>query len=97
MKIDLNTDFYKLIFMTSLSIELLKKIVEIIPDDYTLEFDNGKTTYNVDDKVEIDVSLKKLILKKYWVFCFLYAKFENKLIFNIITINVNDTSLKLQL
>ena len=97
MKIDLNTDFYKLIFMTSLSIEVLKKIVENIPDDYTLEFDNGKTTYNVDDKVEIDVSLKKLILKKYWVFCFLHAKFENKLIFNIITINVNDTSLKLQL
>ena len=39
--------------MTSLSIEVLKKIVENIPDDYTLEFDNGKTTYNIDDKVEI--------------------------------------------
>ena len=65
MKIDLNTDFYKLIFMTALSIEVLKKIVENIPEDYTLEFDNGKTVYGVDDKVEIDVSLKKLILKKY--------------------------------
>lgn len=51
--------------MTALSIEVLKKIVENIPDDYTIEFDNGKTAYNVDDKVEIDVSLKKLILKKY--------------------------------
>ena len=55
--------------MTSLSIEVLKKIVENIPDDYTIEFDNGKTAYNVDDKVEIDVSLIKLILKKYKVFC----------------------------
>ena len=96
MKIDLNTDFYKLIFMTSLSIEVLKKIVENIPDDYTLEFDNGKTTYNIDDKVEIDVSWKNWFWKSIESFVFyVYAKFENKLIFNIITVNVYDTSLKL--
>ena len=35
MKIDLNTDFYKLIFMTSLSIEVLKKIRELEKDKET--------------------------------------------------------------
>lgn len=65
MKIDLNTNFYKLRFMTALSIEVLKKIVDNVPEDYTVEFNNGKTVYCADDKVEIDVSLKKLILKKY--------------------------------
>lgn len=28
--------------MTALNIEVLKKIVENIPEDYTLEFDNGR-------------------------------------------------------
>ena len=51
--------------MTALSIEVLKKIVEKIPEDYTVEFDDGKNNFSLDDKVEIDVSLKKLILKKY--------------------------------
>lgn len=35
--------------MTALNIEVLKKIVENIPEDYILEFDNSKTTYGVDD------------------------------------------------
>lgn len=65
MKIDLNKDFNKFIFMTALSIEVLKKNVEKIPEDYTVEFDDGKSNLTLDDKVEIDVSLKKLILKKY--------------------------------
>ena len=51
--------------MTALSIEVLKKNVEKIPEDYTVEFDDGKSNLTLDDKVEIDVSLKKLILKKY--------------------------------
>ena len=51
--------------MTNLTIEVLKKIIEHIPNEYTIEVDNGKDTFKIDDKVEIDVSLEKLILKKY--------------------------------
>ena len=51
--------------MTELTIEVLKKIIEHIPDDYEVEFDNGKNKYSIDNKVEIDVGLEKLILKKY--------------------------------
>ena len=53
------------LIMTAITIEVLKKIIEHIPEDYTVEFDNGKNKYSIDDKVEIDVSLEKLILKKY--------------------------------
>ena len=51
--------------MTAINIEVLKKIIEHIPDNYVVEFDNGKNTYPIDDTVEIDVSSEKLILKKY--------------------------------
>ncbi len=51
--------------MTAITIEVLKKIIEHIPNDYTVEFDKGKDIVKIDDKVEIDVSLQKLILKKY--------------------------------
>ena len=51
--------------MSELTIEVLKKIIEHIPNEYTIEVDNGKDTFKIDDKVEIDVSLEKLILKKY--------------------------------
>lgn len=57
--------FNKSLIMTAITIEVLKKIIEHIPEDYTVEFDNGKNKYSIDDKVEIDVSLEKLILKKY--------------------------------
>ena len=43
----------------------------------------------------VDVSLKNLILKKFNPF--IYAKFENKLIFSIGAVNVKYTSLKLWL
>lgn len=66
MKIDLNNDFYKVVFMTALTIEVLKKIIENMPDDFKVEFEDKKNNaVSIDDKVEIDVSLKKLILKKY--------------------------------
>ena len=65
LKINLNNDFYKVVFMTAINIEVLKKIIEHIPDNYVVEFDNGKNTYAIDDTVEIDVSSEKLILKKY--------------------------------
>ncbi|MBQ3407998.1 MAG: hypothetical protein IJH12_02185 [Clostridia bacterium] len=51
--------------MTTITIEVLKKIIENLPDDYNVEFDNGKNKLQIADKVEIDVGLKKLILKKY--------------------------------
>ena len=51
--------------MTAITIEVLKKIIEHIPDDYEVQFDDGKNKCSIDDKVEIDVSLEKLILKKY--------------------------------
>lgn len=51
--------------MTALTIEVLKKIIEHIPNGDSIEFDNGSTNYAVNDKIEIDVSLEKLILKKY--------------------------------
>ena len=51
--------------MTAITIEVLKKIIEHIPDDYEVQFNDGKNKYSIDDKIEIDVSLEKLILKKY--------------------------------
>ena len=52
MKIDLNTDFYKLLFMAILKIEVLKKIIENIPEDYDVEFHNGTTNVPLSDTVE---------------------------------------------
>ena len=46
-----------------MTIENLKKLIENIPNDFTVEFDKGNTTAPVDDKVEIDISGKKLIFK----------------------------------
>ena len=63
MKIDLNTDFYKLISMAILTIDVLKKIIENVPEDYDVEFYNGTTNVPISDKVEIDVSGKKILFK----------------------------------
>ena len=63
LKIDLNTDFYKLLFMAILNIEVLKKIIENIPEDYDVEFYNGTTNVPLSDKVEIDVSGKRILFK----------------------------------
>ena len=57
--------FNQLLIMTALDIETLKKIIEHIPDNFVVEFDNGKSKSSIDDKIGIDVSLGKLILKKY--------------------------------
>ena len=62
-KINLNTNFYKLLFMAILNIEVLKKILENIPEDYDVEFYNGTTNVPISDKVEIDVSGKRIVLK----------------------------------
>ena len=49
--------------MAILNIEVLKRIIENIPEDYTIEYDNKETIVPIDDKVEIDISGKRLIFK----------------------------------
>lgn len=49
--------------MAILTIEVLKKLIENIPDDYTVEYDKETTIAPITDKVEIDVSGKRLIFK----------------------------------
>ncbi len=52
--------------MPELNIEILKEIVEKLPDDFLVEFEdiNG-STYAVSDNISVKVSEKKLVLKKY--------------------------------
>ena len=47
--------------MSVLNIEVLKEIVEKLPDDFIVEFDD----LPVSDKFEVDISGRKLVLKKY--------------------------------
>ena len=49
--------------MAILTIELLKKVIENLPNDYTVEYDKGNTISPVDDRVEIDISGKRIIFK----------------------------------
>ena len=49
--------------MATLTIEVLKKVIDHIPDDFTVEFSNKTTTVPVTDQIMIDVSGKKVILK----------------------------------
>ena len=51
--------------MTVLDIETLKKIIDRIPEDYEIEFNDRNSTHKISDKIEVDVSEKKLILKIY--------------------------------
>ena len=51
--------------MEVLEVKVLKEIIERVPDDYTVEFTSGKNVYKFSDKVEIDVSGKKIIFKKF--------------------------------
>ena len=51
--------------MTPINIGVLKTIIEHVPDDFKVEFDDGKTISSIDDKVEIDIGLKKVVLKKF--------------------------------
>ena len=59
MKIDLNTDFYKLLFMAILNIEVLKKIIENVPEDFDVEFYNGPTNVPLSDKVTNNIKQHK--------------------------------------
>ena len=49
--------------MTTLTIDVLKKIIENMPEDYTVEYDKEVTIAPISDKVEIDISNKRLIFK----------------------------------
>ena len=51
--------------MTALTIGVLKKIIEQIPEDFTVELDVEEDNLELDDRFEIDITLKKLILKRY--------------------------------
>ena len=49
--------------MAILTIGVLKKLIENMPDDYTVEYDNEETIAPIEDKIEIDVSGKRVIFK----------------------------------
>ena len=51
--------------MSELDIETLKKIIENIPGDFTVEFENGKNNYLISDKFAVDISQKKVTLTRY--------------------------------
>ena len=52
--------------MAELNIEILKEIVEKLPDDFLVEFkDNEGSTFTLSDNINVKVYEKKLVLKKY--------------------------------
>ena len=51
--------------MSELNIETLKKIIENIPGDFTVEFVNGKNNYFISDKFMVDLTEKKVKLTRY--------------------------------
>ena len=46
-----------------LTTDILKKLIENIPDDFTVEQDMEESIVPIDDRVEIDISGKRLIFK----------------------------------
>ena len=49
--------------MAILTIDVLKKVIENLPSDYAVEYDNGTTISPIEDKIELDVSNKRIIFK----------------------------------
>ena len=50
--------------MAGLNVEVLCKIIENLPEDFTVEYmSNDGIVHYVSDKVEVDISQKKLVLK----------------------------------
>ena len=62
LEISLIKDSYIILFMI-LTSAILKRIIRTIPDDFTVEYDNNKTIVPVEDKIEIDISGKRIIFK----------------------------------
>lgn len=52
--------------MAILTIGVLKKLIENMPDEYTVEYDKEETIAPIEDKMEIDVSGKRVILNSYF-------------------------------
>ena len=46
-----------------LDVATMKSILDSLPEDFEIEFKDENTTYPLSDKIEIDVSGKKIILK----------------------------------
>ena len=52
--------------MSELSIEVLKEIVEKLPNDFIVEFkDRNGSTVTVSDDINVKIAEKKLVLKPY--------------------------------
>ena len=52
--------------MSELSIEVLKEIVEKLPNDFIVEFkDRNGSTFTVSDDINVKISEKKLVLITY--------------------------------
>ncbi|WP_405282261.1 hypothetical protein [Methanobrevibacter sp.] len=52
--------------MSELTIEVLKEIVEKLPNDFIVEFkDRNSSTFTVSDDINVKISEKKLILRTY--------------------------------
>ena len=52
--------------MSELSVEVLKEIVEKLPDDFIVEFKNREgSTVTVSDDINVKISEKKLVLRTY--------------------------------
>lgn len=55
--------FIVVYIMAILTIEVLKNLIENIPDDYTVEYNKEVTIAPITDRIEIDISGKRLIFK----------------------------------
>ncbi|WP_156064650.1 hypothetical protein [Methanobrevibacter sp. YE315] len=52
--------------MSELNIEVLKEIVEKLPNDFIVEFkDRNGSTVTVSDDINVKISEKKLVLRTY--------------------------------
>ncbi len=49
--------------LLQLTIENLKKLIENVPNDFTVEYDNEVTIAPITDRIAIDVSGKRIIFK----------------------------------
>ena len=49
--------------MAILTTGVLRELIENLPNDYEVMYDNKKTISPIEDKIEIDVSNRKIILK----------------------------------
>ena len=52
--------------MSELTIEVLKEIVEKLPDDFIVEFkDREGPTFTLSDDINVKISEKRLVLRRY--------------------------------